>query len=378
MAESAYLDNNATSALAPEVRAVMIAALDDWFANPSSQHRLGIDCRRVLEEARQTFANYLRARYATEVSFTSGATDAISQAFFRGCNNDIDQVLVSSVEHAAVLDAAAHVSPLGRPYIQIPVDPMGNLQIDQLERLLARGRSFVSVALVNNETGVIFDLPRISEACRRTGAILHVDAAQAAGRVPVDVQELKCDYLSLSPHKFHGPKGVGILYARAQASVHRERSESIRSGGTPNVPSILGAAAAISALSDWQLDVRKIERLRDRLEAAVLASIPESDVNGKGAIRVANTTNISFPDRNAADLVAALSRRKVYVSAGAACTSGGSPSHVIQAMGWGRARANSSLRFSLSKSTTEEEISFAIEKVVEAYQATLPAEEVAS
>jgi cysteine desulfurase len=369
----AYLDNNATTPLLPDVREAMVTALDQHFANPSSKHRPGAISRRILEEARRTISLFIGAMRPSDVLFTSSATEAITQAFKSGCVV-ARQVAVSTSEHTAVLDAAGECEASGLVRIDIPVSRNGEPLLDGLANELSKRKTLVSLTLVNNETGVVLNVPPLASLCRRHGALLHIDAAQAAGRVPIDVSELDCDYLSLSPHKFHGPKGVGILYARADAprkSLILGHQEFGLRGGTENLLGIVGAEAAVKVLSGWQDHLPGIAKLRDQLEQGILAAVPGSEVNGIGSRRAANTSNIYLPQRDAAELVAGLSRYGVYVSAGAACSTGGEPSHVLRAMGYGVERANSSVRFSLSKLSTSLEIELAIQSVAKVYSATL-------
>lgn len=369
---SAYLDNNATTAPLPEVTAAMAAAFDQCFANPSSKHKLGTAARRALENARQGFANFLSANQSSEVIFTSTATEAIALAF-HSAGSQVQQVAVGTSEHSAVLDAASQQEAAGIARLDISVSRSGVPLLDGLEDELSRRKTFVSLSLVNNETGVILDIQPIAALCRKYDALLHIDAVQAPGRVPVNVIELDCDYLTISPHKFHGPKGTGILYARANAprrSLIGGYQEAGFRGGTENVPAIVGAGIAVEALGDWSAQAARIAHLRDRLEQGILTAVPGAQINGIGARRVANTSNIYLPRRNAAEMVEGLSRHGVFVSAGAACSTGGTPSHVIRAMGYHDERANSSVRFSLSRFTTVQQVDLAISSVSKVYKAS--------
>lgn len=363
MGQPIYLDNNASTALAPDVRTAMIQAMDGRYANAASAHRLGLDVKQCIETAREQIAQFLGASSPSEIMFTGGATEAIGEAFAQ--RTSPGAVAIGAAEHAAVINAAER---LCCDVLRIPVQRSGELDLAALERALSNGVTFVSVAWVNSETGVITDISGVSDLCRRAGVALHVDAAQAVGRVNIDLRTASCDFLTLSPHKFHGPKGIGILFTRRgpkQTALHR---------GTPNTVAIVGASVAIQAAKDWSKEAPRIGALRDRLENALLEAIPGADVNGSKRNRVANTSNIYFPRRNAADLVQALSRRELYVSAGAACSSGSAPSHVIRALGWDDMRANGSVRFSLSKLTTNREIEAAYARVTDAYENTLPTE----
>jgi cysteine desulfurase len=345
----------------------MTHSMAQSFANPSSRHRLGQAVRAEVEAAREAVAAFIGAHHPAEVRFTSGATDSIMRSFISACESGVEHLLVGATEHVAVFDAAEAVAH-GRRLVKIPVNDTGGLVIEALEAELALGPALVSVGLVNNETGVITDTERVAAACRRAGARLHFDGAQAVGRIAVDVSELDCDYLSLSPHKFYGPKGCGVWFARADSPIAR----AIGHEGTPNVAGIAGTSAALGALSDWRQEVARQSILRDHLEKTILEALPSAAVNGVGGHRVANISNIYFPRRSAADLVEALSRRGVWVSAGAACTTGGRPSHVIEAMGFSSDRGNGSLRFSLGRNSTADDMNQAACLVIDAYRATLP------
>lgn len=371
--DEAYLDNNATTMLLPEVREAIVGGLERWSGNPSSKHRPGTASRRMIEEGRGTIAEFFGAANPSEILFTSSATESITQAFQSGCLA-ARQIVVCSTDHTAVLDAAARWEAIGVSCIRLPVNRTGELELDGLTGDILRPKTFVSFTLVNNETGIIPELALLRALCRQHDALLHIDAAQAAGRVPIDVEKLECDYMSLSPHKFHGPKGVGILYARhnaPRANLIIGHQEFCLRGGTENVIGIAGAVAAVKALRGWPNDLPRIAALRDRLEQGILAEIHGAAINGSGAKRAANTSNIFLPRRDAAEVVDGLNRYGVYVSAGAACSTGGEPSHVIRAMGFGAERANSSIRFSLSKLTTSREIDLAIQAVVKVYKTTL-------
>jgi cysteine desulfurase len=249
--------------------------------------------------------------------------------------------------------------------------------MDALQRVLrASGPAFVSMIWANNETGVVSPAGAIAEICRANGALLHLDAVQAPMHIDVDAGAAACDYLSLSAHKFHGPKGVGILAAKSlapRAPLLPGHQESGMRGGTENLPAIVGAAAALALQPDWRREAARQARLRDALERGILETIPGTAVNGAPTQRIGNTTSIFFPGRNAADMVAALGRAGLCVSAGAACSTGGRPSHVLQAMGYGEQRANGSIRFSLGRENTEAEVARALEIVRTVYASGLVA-----
>jgi cysteine desulfurase len=371
----AYLDNNATTPLLPAVLEVVVDALQNDVANPSSKHRLGRASRRLVEEARAVVASAIGAEHPSEVIFTSSATEAIFQAIASAADR-VKSIVTGAADHSAVqaAAAAAAASKGGRRHSKALLLSTGLIDTVALAPQLSHGEALLSATLVNNETGVIEDIGSIRALCQRHGALLHVDGAQAFGKVPVDVRTIGCDYLTLSPHKFHGPKGVGILYARKGvpcSPLFPGHQEFGLRAGTENVAAIAGAGAAVRAGSDSIDHQPRIAALRDKLEKSILAAIPTAVINGSGVSRVANTTNLSFVGRNAAELVSALSRRGVYVSAASACSTRDAPSHVLLAMGLGDERATGSVRFSLSRLTLEEEIDFAIEQTLAVYAGSL-------
>jgi len=333
-----------------------------------------------IENARQAVAKMIGCRIPDSIIFTSCGTESISQAFFIASEvqlNKNSHFIISGVEHSAVQETSEYHASKGSHISVVGVDGNGNLDLKQLRQLLTKTSkgSFVSLMLANNETGVIFPIAEIAEICKIHGVYLHVDAVQAAGKLPFNVEELGCHYLSLSAHKFHGPKGVGALYicpGAPKVSFIRGHQENGMRGGTENLPGIVGmGVAAESVVRSLSSDIERMKELRDRLESLVIDAIPGTAVNGDTASRLCNTSNIYFPGRNAANLVEQLSARGVYVSAGAACSTGGKPSHVLRAMGMSDERANASLRFSLSKSTTVQEIDLAVAAITIANSSSL-------
>jgi cysteine desulfurase len=373
-----YFDNNATTKPLAEVAEAMRPYLHDLYGNPSSPHQYGQECRRAVEDARASVAALIEADAATAVVFTSCATESINHAFhsaFETLGRQQFHIVTSSVEHAAVLQSTEFYRSKGADVSVLGVDAQGNLNLEELDSALVRGPAFVSLMLANNETGVIFPIEQAGEICRRRKAILHVDAVQAIGKLPVNFGQLRCDFLSLSAHKFHGPKGVGALFIRHGApriALLRGHQEGNARGGTENVPGIVGMGAAARIVKQGLVaDVKRIAGFRDALESGILARVRGSEINGNSIRRLCNTTNIHFPKKNSAQLVERLSAQQVFVSAGAACTTGGKPSHVLKAMGLGDERANGSLRFSLSKLTTREEIERALALVPETIKSSL-------
>jgi len=374
-----YLDNNATTAPLPEVVDAVTEILRGNWGNPSSAHALGRKAREALESARNAVASAFGLASPSALVFTASGTESINLGFTCLLGLEIRQILVSATEHSAVLRAAERWAD-GRAVVRLPVHSSGALDLDSLSREAGKCPSLVSVGLANNETGVIADISSVAAICRETGALLHVDAVQAAGKIPLRLDSLGCDAVSLAAHKFHGPPGCGILYlrqhpgstasSRIPAPGHHE--QGLRAG-TENLPAIVGCGIAASFLQRSLDAMPCVESLRDQLESTLLDKIPGSEVHGRGIPRLPNTINIYCPDRNASDLVAALSRLGLAASAGAACSNGGTASHVIQAMGFSEKRANSALRLSLSSFTTSEESETSGSFILRAYGSVLPA-----
>jgi cysteine desulfurase len=352
-------------------------AMERYPGNPSSAHAPGAAARRALESARESVAAYFGAKDLAQVVFTSSGTESINTALSLLAGPSVTQIVTSTTDHSAVLLAAIRWAS-GRPVRRIRVSGDGALDLDDLAHCTAEAPSLVSVALANNETGVISDIHAISQACRRHGALLHVDAVQAAGKIPFRLNEIDCDAASLSAHKFHGPPGCGILFlrssiphdARGRGLLPGHQENGLR-GGTENLPAIVGTVVGVEALRGCTSALAKVGELRDRLEHSLLMAIPGSDTHGRGNLRLPNTISLYCPQRNATDLVSMLSQMGVAVSSGAACTTGSSPSHVIQAMGFPKERANGTLRLSLSRFTTAEEVDEATRLIIDCYFRTL-------
>lgn len=378
-----YLDNNATTRPSPGVVRAVGSALAEYWQNPSSVHRAGQTARQQVELARKDVAALIGAR-PREITFTSGGTEAIDLAIRSGLGPG--GVLVTSrVEHAAVRELAEQLEKTGAEVRWCPLVEGGvGLINPKLLSIFLPGASLVSVQWVNNETGVVQPVEEIAALCRGAGVLFHCDATQWVGKLPVVGGERAAafDYLTFAPHKFHGPKGVGVLWSRRGAPVRpaiHGTQEQGRRGGTENVPGILGAGVAAREAMEWLADAGERERLsllRDRFERRVLAACPGAVVNGAGAPRLWNTTNIAFPRLEAEAILLMLSERGVCASAGAACSSGSlDPSPVLLAMGIPEELAHGSVRFSLSKETTEAEIEEAAETVIaciETLRASMP------
>jgi cysteine desulfurase len=341
-----YLDANATTPLSREVMAEMMPALTEHFANPSSVHKPGQDARALVDIARERCAKALGCA-PKEIIFTSGGTEADALAIL-GLRPR--KVVTTAIEHPAVLGACASVSEV----VRVPVSASGALDFDFLRGAL-EGASLCSVMAANNETGIVFPLRDVAVLCRNAGVPLHVDAVQAAGKLPLD---FSWDLLSLSAHKIRGPKGAGLLACRGPklhallAGGHQERG---RRGGTENVPGIVGLGSALSRATSLE-GVSRLTALRDRLQAAALA-IPGARVAGLAASRVCNTLNVAFEGCDGETLLAALDLEGICVSTGSACSSGSvEPSPVLLAMGYSPNIARGALRFSLWDGNTDAEI----------------------
>ncbi|MGN0833826.1 MAG: cysteine desulfurase NifS [Kiritimatiellia bacterium] len=372
MPRTVYFDNNATTMVAPEVRAAMLPFFGERYGNPSSMHAFGGEIAQDVEAARGEVARFLNAS-PEEIVFTACATES-DNAAIRGTADYFGRelkVITTAVEHPAVLQPCRRLKALGHEEVELPVDGAGRLDLDRLRAELAsaKGPKLVSVMYANNETGVVFPLAEVSALCREYGAILHTDAVQVAGKLPLDVQQLPVDLLALSGHKFHAPKGIGVLYIRKGAKLkpfllggHQERS---RRAGTENVPYIVGLAKACElARLGMAAEGKQLAALRDRLEAGILASCPDVRVNGDRANRLPNTLNVSFEYIEGEALAYRLSDLGICVSTGSACASGSlDPSHVIRAMGVPFTAVHGSVRFSLSRYNTAEDVDYVLEKL---------------
>jgi cysteine desulfurase len=365
-----YLDNNATTPAAPEVLEAMRPFFGERFGNASSIHHHGQQARAAVERARESVAALLGCRPA-EVVFTGGGTEADNLAVF-GLAAAGDHVIASTIEHHAVLNSCKHLAEKGIEVTSLPVDGRGLVDPDDLRRALRSNTKLVTIMFANNETGVIQPVDEIGKICTETEVYFHTDAVQAAGKVPLDVKTIGCDLLSISGHKIHAPQGVGALYVRKgthlQPLFYGGSHERSRRAGTENVPGIvgLGKAAELALQGFARGDDKTLAALRDRLQQGILAQVDEAGVNGNGAPRVPNTTNLYFDHIEGEAIVIALDLKGLAVSTGAACSSGAiEPSHVLTAMGLSADRARASIRFSLGKQNTAEDIDFALALVPE-------------
>ena len=365
-----YLDNNATTPVLPEVLEAMRPYFGERFGNASSIHHHGQETRAAVERARDAVARLLGCRVA-EVVFTSGGTEGDNLAIV-GLTSAGDHVVTSSIEHHAVLLTCKHLEENGCEVTYVPVDGRGLVDPDDVRRALRSNTKLISIMMANNETGVLQPVEEIGKIAAEADVYFHTDAVQAAGKVPIDVKRIACDALSISGHKMHAPQGVGALYVRRgthlQPLFFGGRHERSRRAGTENVPGIvgLGKAAELAMQGFEHSDDKKMSTLRDRLQRGILAQAEEAGVNGEGAQRVPNTSNIYFDHIEGEAMVISLDLKGLAVSTGAACSSGAiEPSHVLVAMGLRADRARASIRFSLGKQSTEEEVDIALALVPE-------------
>jgi cysteine desulfurase len=363
-----YFDNNATTPVLPEVLEAMRPYFADQFGNASSIHHHGQETRAAVERARESVAALLGCR-AAEIVFTSGGTEADNLALF-GLARPGDHIIASTIEHHAVLNSCRQLQSLGCEVTFVPVNGRGLVDPDDVKRALRPTTKLISVMTANNETGVLQPVEEIGKIAAEADVYFHTDAVQAAAKIPVEVARIGCDLLSISGHKIHAPQGVGALYVRKgtilQPLFYGGSHERQRRAGTENVPGIvgLGKAAEIAREGLNSGGSEKMAALRDRLEAAILSEVESAGVNGYGAARVPNTTNLYFDYIEGEALVIALDLKGLAVSTGAACSSGAiEPSHVLTAMGLPPERARASLRFSLGKQNTADEVEFAIQLV---------------
>jgi cysteine desulfurase len=365
-----YLDNNATTPVLPEVFEAMRPYFAENFGNASSIHHHGQETRAAVENARESVASLLGCS-AAEVIFTSGGTEADNLAI-SGLVAAGDHVITSSIEHHAVLHACKHLEEIGCEVTVLPVDAQCVVDPDLVRRALRPNTKLISIMMANNETGVLQPIEEIGKIAAEAGVLFHTDAVQAAGKVPIDVNRIGCHTLTISGHKIHAPQGIGALYlrkgTRLQPMLYGGRHERSRRAGTENVPGIVGLGKAAELAKQWldRNDDKKMAALRDRLQHRILAQVEDAVINGDGAERVPNTTNIRFDYIEGEALVIALDLKGLAISTGAACSSGAiEPSHVLIAMGLNKDQARASIRFSLGKQTTEEDIDLALALVPE-------------
>jgi len=368
-----YLDNNATTPVLPEVLTAMQPYFGEHFGNASSIHHHGQETRAAVERARESLASLVGCR-ASEIVFTSGGTEGDNLAIFGlvnfGLSNPGQHVITSAIEHHAVLNSCKHLEAVGCEVTYVPVDGRGQVDPDDVRRALRPNTRLITIMMANNETGVLQPVEEIGKVAADADAYFHTDAVQAAGKVVIDVRRIGCDLLSISGHKMHAPQGVGALYVKKgtglRPMVHGGSHERSRRAGTENVPGIvaLGKAAELARKAFARGDLDRMSGLRDRLEQTILGEVEATGVNGQSAPRVPNTTSVHFDGSDGEALVIALDLKGLAVSTGAACSSGAiEPSHVLTAMGLRPEQARGSLRFSLGKQSTSEDVEFALSLV---------------
>lgn len=360
--QAVYLDNNATTAVAPECVAPLLECLCDSWGNPSSKHAVGEAAKSRVIAARASVATLLNATPA-EIVFTAGGTESNHLAIHGAlaARPGRPHIVTSAVEHPATLALLARLKTQGIQVTRLPVDADGGLDPAALDKAITPDTALVSLMWANNETGVLFPVAEAARIARSKGALFHTDAVQAAGKIPLDLAQVSVDLLSLSGHKFHAPKGVGALFVRKGLKLqpmlfgHQERN---RRGGTENVPGVVGMGVACEfAAQALDAKAAAMAALRDRFEADVLARFPFASINGGRSERVVNTSSVRFGELEAEVILDKLDHAGICASSGAACTAGGSaPSHVLQAMGLTEAQARATIRFSLSRYTTAAEI----------------------
>jgi cysteine desulfurase len=367
-----YFDHNATTPVDPAVADAVTRVMTDEFGNASSVHHFGQRAKAVLDDARSAIAGLIGGE-PSEIVFTSGGTESDNFAL-RGVADALEptgrkHLIASSIEHEAVLVTLRALARRGWKVTLLPVDATGIVKPEALARTITPDTAVVSVMHANNEIGTIQPVAELAAIAHAHGALMHTDAVQSIGKIPVDVRALGVDLLSLSAHKFNGPKGVGVLWikrgARVSSILTGGKHERSRRAGTENVPGIagLGVAAGLAA-KKLTMEGPRVAALRDRLESSILARVSGTAVNGAREPRVPNTTNISFDAVEAESLLIALDLEGVAVSTGSACSSGTlEPSHVLRAMGLPSPRAQNSIRFSLGAGNTDTEVDFVVSKL---------------
>jgi cysteine desulfurase len=366
-----YFDHNATTPLTPEVLAAMLPYLTEEFGNASSIHAYGQNARGAVEQARSSVAALVGAR-AADIMFTSGGTESNNHAILgavAAAPGKSRHVITSAIEHVAVLDACRALAKSGIDLTILPVDREGLVNPEDVRGAIRSDTVLITIMLANNEIGTVQPIEAIGKIAAEKGIVFHTDAVQAAGKIPIDVEKLGVDLLSISAHKFCGPKGIGALYIRKGTQLaplmYGGHSERDRRPGTEDVAAIAGMGkAAELARMGMREESERVRGLRDRLERGLLNRVSQSWVNGAGAPRVPNTSNLTFPFIEGEAMVIALDLKGIACSTGAACSSGAvEPSHVLLALGLAPEDARATLRLSLGHQTTEEEIDVALETI---------------
>jgi cysteine desulfurase len=368
--ETIYFDNNATTKVAEQVLEEMRPLFCELYGNPSSMHTFGGQIGRRIRRARELLAALLGCE-PSEIIFTSGGTESDNTAI-KGTLAAAPQrrkIITTRVEHPAVLTVCRELENQGYTVVELGVDRQGQLDIAELEERIDDDTALVTIMYANNETGVIFPIDKITKLVADKGVVFHTDAVQAVGKLPLNLSKSNIDLLSLSGHKLHGPKGVGVLYVhkgtRLSPFMLGGHQEAGKRAGTENVPGIVGLGKACElAAQNIEEENKRVKYLRDKLETAILEKCPDSRLNGDKENRLPNTSNISFEYIEGEAILLMLDKYGICASSGSACTSGSlEPSHVLRAMGVPFTAAHGSIRFSLSRYNTEEEVDYTIEKL---------------
>jgi cysteine desulfurase len=361
-----YFDNNATTAVAPEVFEVMVPYLTEHYGNASSAYKLAQRAKDALQTSREKIAKLLNCD-AREIIFTSCGTESDNAAIYSALQTTGKKhIITSQVEHSAITKYCERLERQGHAVTWLPVRSDGTLDLAELERALRPDTAIVSLMWANNETGVLFPIQEAAELCRAKGVLFHTDAVQTPGKIPLDLATIPVDFLSLSGHKLHAPKGVGVLFVRKRVRyvnlIVGGGQEGGRRGGTENIPYIVGLGRAAELALEHLIDEQtRVRALRDTFENTVLATIPGTAVNGHRELRLPNTSNLRFEGIEAEALLAELDLHNICASSGSACTTGSmEPSHVLTAMGLNAAQAKASVRFSFSQKNTAEEVDYAL------------------
>jgi len=367
-----YLDNNATTRVADEVIEAMIPYYRGLYGNPSSMHTFGGQIHKKIERAREQVAELLHAEM-DEIIFTSCGTESDNAAIHSALetNPKKNHIITTRVEHPAVLNFCKAMERKGYKVTYLPVNKLGQISLEELKASITDNTAIVTIMYANNETGVIFPMEEIAEIVKSKNILLHTDAVQAVGKIQIDVKKLPIDMLSISGHKLHAPKGIGVLYVRKGTRFspfiiggHQEKG---RRAGTENVASIIGLGKACDLARNYMDEEgTRIKALRDRLEKGLLKSCPDARVNGDREHRLPNTKNMSFEYIEGEAILLRLNEYNICASSGSACTSGSlEPSHVLRAMGVPFTAIHGSIRFSLSRYNTNEEIDLVLKKMPE-------------
>ena len=364
-----YLDNNATTRTAPEAVAAMLPYFSEYYGNASSIHKFGGRLAKVVEEGRAKVAGFLGAD-PSEIIFTSCGTEGDNAAILSAldvCPKRRRKIVISTVEHPAILNLGKDLERRGYTVVKIPVDSLGRLDMDRAREMIDADTAVVSVMWANNETGNLYPVEALAELAHRAGALFHTDAVQAAGKIPFKLRDMNIDMLSVSGHKFHAPKGIGALYVRRGVRFrpfivggHQERG---RRAGTENVPYIVGmGVAAELAMANFDKENTYVRKLRDDLHNRLIAAIPSVRVNGDVEHRLPNTTNLSFEYIEGESILMHMDIHGICASSGSACTTGSlEPSHVMRAMGVPYTAAHGAIRFSFSRYNTQEDVDTVVE-----------------